>query len=299
MRREDKMFRSIDSSDNLLLAIRQAIRLGDEFGQRQGANQLLELASIAKKTGDRALANRVDSISRELSRAIDNPRSMRAAFETKARAAVKADATDEDDDASAEPLGEIAGYGSTFGNVDLGGDIVMPGAFRASLASWKAQGRLPPMLAVHDMSAFPIGAWTEMSEDSRGLRVKGAVANTPRGREAWALINMQPSALDGLSIGYQATEVDFDRNGNRLLNQIDLFEVSVVQLPMNPAARLQLPKSCAHSRLETAIAKLGRLVSDEDRGSNVLHFPRCGPEIDEDDAELLAALRDLNETLRA
>ena len=32
-----------------------------------------------------------------------------------------------------EDTGRISGYGSVFGNIDLGGDIVMPGAFKNSL----------------------------------------------------------------------------------------------------------------------------------------------------------------------
>ena len=34
--------------------------------------------------------------------------------------------------------GELTGYGSTFGNVDLGGDIVAPGAFTKSISEHEA-----------------------------------------------------------------------------------------------------------------------------------------------------------------
>ena len=40
---------------------------------------------------------------------------------------------------------EFEGHGSVFGNEDLGGDVVMPGAFERSLAQHKASGSLPQM----------------------------------------------------------------------------------------------------------------------------------------------------------
>jgi hypothetical protein len=43
-------------------------------------------------------------------------------------------------------VGEIEGYGSTFGNVDLAGDIVAPGAFTKTLAEHKAANSMPALL---------------------------------------------------------------------------------------------------------------------------------------------------------
>lgn len=68
--------------------------------------------------------------------------------------------------------GEFEGYGSVFGVVDSYGDVVVRGAFEASLARWKEKGRLPAMLWQHD-SAEPLGPYTEMREDENGLYVKG------------------------------------------------------------------------------------------------------------------------------
>jgi phage head maturation protease len=55
--------------------------------------------------------------------------------------------------------GHIEGYASTFGNVDLGGDVVMSGAFRKSLSE-----DMPKMFWMHDPSE-PIGRWTAAQED--------------------------------------------------------------------------------------------------------------------------------------
>jgi HK97 family phage prohead protease len=139
--------------------------------------------------------------------------------------------------ASAE--GVIEGYGSVFGNVDSYGDIVVAGAFDATL---KSSARLPAMLWQHSADE-PIGVWTEMREDKRGLVVKGQLAlGTQRGREALELIKL--GALSGLSIGYRTVRSSFDeQSGLRSLHELELWEVSPVTFPANEAARITSAKS--------------------------------------------------------
>jgi uncharacterized protein len=130
--------------------------------------------------------------------------------------------------------GEIEGYASTFGNVDLGGDIVMRGAFESTLAKHRAEHRLPAMLWSHDLSR-PIGKWLDMREDGRGLLVKGRInINTRDGADAYQ--HAKGGSAVGLSIGYEVARADHDRNGNRLIQEAVLYEVSLVALPMNTQA---------------------------------------------------------------
>ncbi|MEO0711428.1 MAG: HK97 family phage prohead protease [Pseudomonadota bacterium] len=130
----------------------------------------------------------------------------------------------------------IEGYASLFGKADRGGDIVQSGAYRASLASARAAGRRIKMLWQHD-PAQPIGVWDEIEEDGAGLWVKGRILDAvARGREATALI--EAGALDGLSIGYRTIKASKDSEGRRLLNEVELWEVSRVTFPMLPQARL-------------------------------------------------------------
>jgi HK97 family phage prohead protease len=133
---------------------------------------------------------------------------------------------------------EFSGYGSVFGNVDLGGDVVMPGAFRKSLSA--KQGKLPQMFWAHDPAQVP-GKWVDMSEDKRGLVVKGVLADTPLGNEIHTLLKME--AVRGLSIGYVTKEQEFEEDGTRLIKEVDLWEVSIVSLPMNPLAEVVHAKS--------------------------------------------------------
>jgi uncharacterized protein len=131
---------------------------------------------------------------------------------------------------------EISGYASLFGDVDKGGDVVLAGAYAASLAAVKAAGRNIKMLWQHD-PAQPIGVWDEVREDSRGLWVKGRILDAvARGREAAALI--EAGAVDGLSIGYRTVKASRNTKGQRLLSELELWEVSLVTFPMLPSARV-------------------------------------------------------------
>ena len=135
---------------------------------------------------------------------------------------------------------EFEGHGSIFGNTDLGGDVVQRGAFKSSLIEHQQKGTLPMMFWMHDSSRVP-GKWTEMSENEDGLYVKGVLADTPLGNEVHELLKMD--AVRGLSIGYMAKDSDWKEDGTRILKEVDLWEVSVVSLPMNPLANVTHAKS--------------------------------------------------------
>lgn len=130
----------------------------------------------------------------------------------------------------------VSGHASVFGVADRGGDVVLPGAYAASLRRMAAEGRRVKMLWQHD-PAEPIGVWDEVAEDGRGLRVAGRLlTELARGREAAALL--AAGAIDGLSIGYRTLRAERDGKGRRLLAEIDLWEVSLVTFPMLPEARV-------------------------------------------------------------
>jgi HK97 family phage prohead protease len=138
--------------------------------------------------------------------------------------------------------GTFAGYASTFGGEpDRGLDIIAAGAFRSTLADYQKTGARPALLWHHDMSE-PVGVWTSLREDERGLKGEGKLTlDVPRGRDAHAL--MRDGALY-LSIGYNVRPGGATfANGVRTLNQIDLFEVSLVAAPANPRAHITAVKA--------------------------------------------------------
>lgn len=129
----------------------------------------------------------------------------------------------------------IEGYACLFDVPDLGRDLVERGAFSTSLARQGAGG--VRMLYQHD-PAEPIGVWTDVLEDGRGLYVRGRLSPfVARAREVAALV--RDGALDGLSIGFKAVTARTDpRTRLRRIARIDLWEVSVVTFPMQPQARI-------------------------------------------------------------
>lgn len=130
---------------------------------------------------------------------------------------------------------QFEGYASTFGNVDLGGDVVVRGAFKRTLEAHKAAGTMPGMFWMHNPDQVA-GVWKEMREDEKGLYVKGELADTQLGNEVRTLLKIQ--AVRGLSIGFRTIERDFAEDGTRLLKELELWEVSVVSLAMNPLAQV-------------------------------------------------------------
>jgi HK97 family phage prohead protease len=142
--------------------------------------------------------------------------------------------------------GSFSGYASLFGAVDLGRDVIEPGAFAASL---KRRGASDVrMLYQHDPDQ-PIGRWLSIREDSHGLHVEGKLSlGVARAREVHEL--MKSGALDGLSIGFQTLRARNEaKSGVRRILSADLWEISVVTFPMQPGARVTAVKSAHGSAL--------------------------------------------------
>jgi HK97 family phage prohead protease len=139
--------------------------------------------------------------------------------------------------------GEFEGYGSVFETIDAYRERVAPGAFRESLKEWAARGALPPVLWQHRADQ-PLGPFLEMREDDRGLFVRGKllVEDVRQAREAHAL--MKSGAVSGLSIGFNVVREEFDHEEELVtLQEIDLWEVSVVTFPANTDARVEAVKN--------------------------------------------------------
>ncbi len=124
----------------------------------------------------------------------------------------------------------FAGYAAIFARPDRGGDVVKAGAFARSL---KRGARGVPLLWQHEPGR-PIGRIEYLKEDKRGLRVIGRLSTGAAGREAAALL--KEGAVRGLSFGYRVRTANGE--APRELAELDLVEVSLVTLPMQPKARV-------------------------------------------------------------
>jgi HK97 family phage prohead protease len=157
-----------------------------------------------------------------------------------------------------DATGTFSGYGAVFGNIDSYGDVIERGAFKDTLLAWQSKGKWPKMLLQHggmgigaeDM--MPVGQWTSMSEDAKGLKVEGKLfaLNTERGQYIYE--GLKSGELDSLSIGYQ-TDAAYDtvKDGVTLrhLTKLNLWEVSIVTFPANDKALISSVKTLTQEEL--------------------------------------------------
>jgi HK97 family phage prohead protease len=141
--------------------------------------------------------------------------------------------------------GELEGYASVFGNVDQGGDVVLPGAFKRTLANW-AKSRQPlPLIADHDLSsAGVIGSVREAKEDPVGLWIRAGFSSTPRAQETRT--KMIEGHLRGMSFTYETVKHYMGQvagKSARFLQELRLFEATVTPFPMNELALAQAKAS--------------------------------------------------------
>lgn len=167
--------------------------------------------------------------------------------------------------ASADDSGTLEGYLSTFGNVDHGYDVVEKGAFRKTIARIKSDGI--PLLADHVASvASVLGTIYDASEDDHGLKIKARFSSAP------SVQDVRTKLIEGhvktMSMGYEATKYAFEERDEktvRLLQEVKLWEGSVVVFPMNPEALVSRVKSLAGALdLEARKALAAEIVAERD-----------------------------------
>ncbi len=128
----------------------------------------------------------------------------------------------------------FSGYASVFNVTDRGQDIIRPGAFLSSLKNRGRRGI--KILWQHDPKEV-VGRIDEIYEDHKGLFIKARLLlDVARAIEAQKLI--EEEALDGLSIGFHTLKSHRRDDGVRILDEVDLWEVSLVTFPMNDFARV-------------------------------------------------------------
>ena len=128
------------------------------------------------------------------------------------------------------PLGpdQFEGYASLFDVADGGGDTVAPGAFAASL---RRRGPGQVRMLYQHFSHAPIGVWEKIAEDGRGLYVRGRLSSdVEQARDIAALL--RDGALNGLSIGFRTVRAKRGPQGRRILQEVELWEISVVTFPL-------------------------------------------------------------------
>ncbi len=150
-----------------------------------------------------------------------------------------------------EESGIFKGYGSVFNNKDAHYEIIMPGAFTKTILKGGRNGNGVAMLYQHD-ARRPIGIWTLLAEDKKGLRVEGQLAmKTKDGKETFEL--MKIGALKGLSIGYDTIIDEMDKDKKvRFIKEVDLWEISPVTFGANKKATVTNVKKIDIEKIKEA-----------------------------------------------
>jgi len=131
----------------------------------------------------------------------------------------------------------FSGYASVFGQVDSYGDTIDPNAYDLTL-----KDRVRPVRMRWNHYGPVIGKWLRMTTDKTGLFVEGEL--TPGHSKAIdTYASLKHGAVDGLSIGYIAKSAVENPNGTRLLKEIELVEISVVEEPADINATVSSIKS--------------------------------------------------------
>ena len=160
----------------------------------------------------------------------------------------------------------FSGLAATW-DLDLGGDVIEPGAFKRTLKNWKRSKRVLPLLDSHNGQSVRsvVGKLMDAEETTKGLNTTFEMIDGPDGDEVFRRV--KGGYVDGLSIGYSAVQVRYPETEEeqamgvyRFLKEVKLREVSVVLWPMNPEARIDTATAKA-----LLMAAKDKTLTDDDR----------------------------------
>jgi len=152
--------------------------------------------------------------------------------------------------------GTFTGYAAVFNNVDLGHDVILPGAFTSVKTTRDGQVRIAMN---HDLKK--LAGKATFSQDDHGLRVEGQLTlGVGYVRDAYEL--MKAGVLDGLSVGFDippggSTWEERDNDYVRIIKEAELWEFSLVPFGMNPEALIETVKAFHIRDFEAQLRGLG------------------------------------------
>lgn len=157
---------------------------------------------------------------------------------------------------AAKSDGTFTGYAAVFGNVDLGYDVIEPGAFKSAKVT--KDGKLRIAIG-HNLNM--LAGKASFEQDDRGLRVEGQLSlGVSYVRDQYEL--MKDGVLDGLSVGFNILRdgADYEeRHGKhvRVIKAAELWEFSIVPFGMNPEALVDSVKAASIRDFEAQLRGLG------------------------------------------
>lgn len=140
----------------------------------------------------------------------------------------------------ADDLGGVAGYFSTYDKTpDSYGDIIEPGAFTETIKKREESGHPFPLCFNHDFSAV-IGAVDSIKDTEKGPYIEAHFLDTALAQDVRKML--QSGAIYQFSFAYDIlkrrnpTEEEEKAGVTNVLEELEVFEVSVVTVPANQNA---------------------------------------------------------------
>ena len=134
---------------------------------------------------------------------------------------------------------EFEGHGAVFENVDLVDDLIKKGAFKRYIKDVEDGKEKFPLALWQHQHDMPVGIYISLKEDSKGLFVKGRMPKADTFVSGRVVPQMKVGSVRSLSIGYRPIKISFeeiDGDNIRILEEIKLWEISLVSFPANPLA---------------------------------------------------------------
>jgi HK97 family phage prohead protease len=130
--------------------------------------------------------------------------------------------------------GIVSGYFAVFGNKDLDGDVIEPGAFTKTVMERGPQGKqLIKYLLDHDKNKV-VAKITNLYEDNKGLRYEAKIGSHAAGQDFQKMIESE--LINQHSFGFRTIKEQFDQEAKaNLIKEVMMYEGSAVQfLGANP-----------------------------------------------------------------
>jgi len=140
--------------------------------------------------------------------------------------------------------GGFKGYASVFGGVDSYDDTILAGAYKGVIDKIQNGGaQMPKMFVNHRSWDIPVGKYSYIEEDEKGLYVEGEFT---KGNPQADIVKaaLQHGTVDGLSIGFMIGDYEMIDNEGAKIRVIksvkELPEISIVTYPADESARVDL-----------------------------------------------------------
>lgn len=176
-----------------------------------------------------------------------------------------------------DATGQVEALVSIFGNVDLQGDRVVPGAFKKSIAEWKASGDPVPVVFSHEWGDLwsHIGVVDTLEETAKGLRAVYTldINDNPAAAQTYKLLKRR--SLKEHSFAYDVRDERRAKDGANELLDLDLIEIGPTLRGANPDTELLAVKSLvddgpAKDQLDEAIVNKGVAEPDGEKAGRRL-----------------------------